>query len=129
MAKVVGIVFKDVGKIYWFSPDPYTPKKNDKVVVETVRGVELGFVETEIKEIDDNLLEHELKPIVRMANKYDIKNYFANLEKAEKDYPKRSKANHHVNNTWNHAHRAKNHGDKVKREKADKQPVKRADNY
>ncbi len=86
MAKVVGIVFKDVGKIYWFSPDPYTPKKNDKVVVETVRGVELGFVETEIKEIDDNLLEHELKPIVRMANKYDIKNYFANLEKAEKDF-------------------------------------------
>ena len=86
MAKVVGVVFKDVGKIYWFSPDPYTPKKNDKVVVETVRGVELGFVETEIKEIDDNLLEHELKPIVRMANKYDIKNYFANLEKAEKDF-------------------------------------------
>ena len=86
MAKVVGIVFKDVGKIYWFSPDPYTPKKNDKVVVETVRGVELGFVETEIKEIDDNLLEHELKPIVRMANKYDIKNYFANIEKAEKDF-------------------------------------------
>lgn len=51
------------------------------------------------------------------------------IEKAEKDYPKWSKANHHVNNTWNHAHCAKNHGDKVKREKAYKQPVKRADNY
>lgn len=86
MAKVVGIVFKDIGKIYWFKPEPYSPQKGDKVVVETVRGLELGFVETEVKEIPDEELEHELKPIVRMANKYDIKNYFSNLEKAEKDF-------------------------------------------
>lgn len=86
MAKVVGIVFKDTGKIYWFKPEPYAPKKGDKVVVETVRGIELGFVETDVKEIPDELLEHELKPIVRMANKYDVKNYYNNLEKAEKDF-------------------------------------------
>lgn len=86
MAKVCGVVFKEIGKIYWFNPVPYNPKKGDKVVVETVRGVELGFVETDVKEIDDSLLEHELKPIVRMANKYDIKNYLSNLEKAEKDF-------------------------------------------
>ena len=86
MAKVVGIVFKDIGKIYWFKPEPYSPQKGDKVVVETVRGLELGFVETDVKEIPDEGLEHELKPIVRMANKYDIKNYLSNLEKAEKDF-------------------------------------------
>ena len=86
MAKVVGIVFKDIGKIYWFKPVPYSPQKGDKVVVETVRGLELGFVETDVKEIPDEELEHELKPIVRMANKYDIKNYLSNLEKAEKDF-------------------------------------------
>ena len=86
MAKVVGIVFKDIGKIYWFKPEPYSPQKGDKVVVETVRGLELGFVETDVKEIPDEELEHELKPIVRMANKYDIKNYLNNLEKAEKDF-------------------------------------------
>ncbi|MCI6013841.1 MAG: stage 0 sporulation family protein [Coprobacillus sp.] len=86
MAKVVGIVFKDIGKIYWFKPEPYSPQKGDKVVVETVRGLELGFVETDVKEIPDEELEHELKPIVRMANKYDIKNYLSNLEKAEKDF-------------------------------------------
>lgn len=85
MAKVVGVVFKDIGKIYWFKPEPYSPKKNEKVVVETIRGLELGFIETETKEIPDEELEHELKPIVRIANKYDIKNYFANLEKAKKD--------------------------------------------
>lgn len=86
MAKVVGVVFKDIGKVYWFSPDPYSPKKNDKVVVETVRGIELGFVETDVKEVDDSQLEYELKPIVRMANKYDLKSYFSNIEKAEKDF-------------------------------------------
>ena len=86
MAKVVGIVFKDIGKIYWFKPEPSSPQKGDKVVVETVRGLELGFVETDVKEIPDEELEHELKPIVRMANKYDIKNYLSNLEKAEKDF-------------------------------------------
>lgn len=86
MAKVVGIVFKDIGKIYWFKPEPYSPQKGDKVVVETVRGLELGFVETDVKKIPDEELEHELKPIVRMANKYDIKNYLSNLEKAEKDF-------------------------------------------
>ena len=86
MAKVVGIIFNEVGKIYWFSPGPYTPKKGDKVVVETVRGLELGFVEVEEKEIFDEALEHELKPVVRMANKYDLKNYQINIERADKDF-------------------------------------------
>ena len=44
MTKVVGIVFKDVGKVYWFNPSTYTLKKDDKVIVETVRGTELGTV-------------------------------------------------------------------------------------
>ncbi len=86
MAKVVGIIFNEVGKVYWFSPAPYNPKKGDKVVVETVRGLELGFVEVEEKEVNDETLEHELKPIVRMANKYDIKNYYTNIERADKDF-------------------------------------------
>ena len=52
MAKIVGIEFKEVGKIYWFSPDPFRLKKGDKVVVETIRGVELGTVAVEPKIVD-----------------------------------------------------------------------------
>ena len=85
MVKVVGITFKEVGKIYWFNPDPFKLRKGDRVVVETVRGMELGFVEIEPREIDEKFLEHELKNVLRIANKYDIKNYEANLLKAEKD--------------------------------------------
>ena len=86
MAKVVGIIFKEVGKIYWFNPSTYSLKKDDKVIVETVRGTELGTVAIPPRMIDDNLLEHELKPILRLANKNDLKSLAYNQEKAEKDF-------------------------------------------
>ena len=84
MLKVAGISFKEVGKIYWFDPHNLTVKKGDRVVVETVRGVELGQVIEDPKEIDETTLEHELKPILRIANKNDLKVYQENLEKAPK---------------------------------------------
>lgn len=84
MIRVVGITFKEVGKIYWFSPGPYKLEKDEKVVVETVRGLELGFVTVPPQDIEDGVLEHELKPVVRIASKIDIKNYNENLVKAKK---------------------------------------------
>lgn len=84
MTKVVGISFKDVGKIYWFSPNVYDLHVGDKVVVETVRGLELGIVTLGIREVEDSELEHELKPVVRVANKYDVKSYLDNKERSMK---------------------------------------------
>ena len=84
MIKVVGITFKDVGKIYWFSPNVYDIHPGDKVVVETARGTELGLVTIGPKEIAEAELEHELKSVIRIANKYDIKNYNENKEKSQK---------------------------------------------
>ena len=86
MTKVVGITFKDVGKIYWFSPGPYKLEKDDKVVVDTVRGIELGQVTIPPLEIEDGVLEHELKPVVRIASNYDLKTYKDNLQKATKAF-------------------------------------------
>ena len=40
MAEVVGIRFKEVGKVYYFDPDSMKFKKGDKAIVETARGVE-----------------------------------------------------------------------------------------
>ena len=73
MIKIVGITFKEVGKIYWFDPTPFDLNVGDKVVVETVRGLELGQVTQPIKEVENDNLEHELKPVIRIANKYDLK--------------------------------------------------------
>lgn len=86
MTKVVGITFKEVGKIYWFNPGPYRLEKGEKVVVETIRGLELGCVTLAPQEVEDGVLEHELKPVVRIASKNDLKNYNENLKKAERDF-------------------------------------------
>ena len=44
MAKVVGVRFRNVGKIYYFNPKTYKIKVGDHVIVETARGVEYGKV-------------------------------------------------------------------------------------
>ena len=44
MAVVIGVRFKDVGKVYYFDPGEEMLKKGDKVIVETARGIECGEV-------------------------------------------------------------------------------------
>ena len=91
MKKIVGIGFKDVGKIYWFNPNFLNLKVGDKVVVETVRGLELGHVVMPIKEIDDKSIEHELKDSIRIASEKDIKDYNKYEAKALEDYERAKK--------------------------------------
>ena len=59
MSKVVGIRFKEVGKIYYFDPLEVEFKKGDFAIVETVRGIECGEVAMENRTIDD---EEIIKP-------------------------------------------------------------------
>lgn len=87
MVKVVGIGFKEVGKIYWFNPEPFALNINDYVIVETVRGLELGKVVEPIKEIDESTLEHELKKVIRIASKKDIETSLINDKKALEAIP------------------------------------------
>lgn len=82
MKKVVGIGFKEVGKIYWFEAGNFKLKAQDKVVVETIRGLEIGTVIQEPCFVDEAELEHELKPVLRVANKHDLKKYEDNLVRA-----------------------------------------------
>ena len=76
---VVGIRFKAVGKKYYFDPKDFNPKLYDKVIVETIRGIELGEVIEEQKEIGDGEIISTLKPIYRMATEDDIKKYERNI--------------------------------------------------
>jgi cell fate regulator YaaT (PSP1 superfamily) len=82
MAKVVGIGFKEVGKIYWFNPQSYKLQIGDSVVVETVRGLEMGKVVEPIKEIADSEIEHDLKNVIRIANDKDLLHARDNDEKS-----------------------------------------------
>lgn len=72
MKNIVGIGFKEVGKIYSFETKFTNLKVGDFVVVETVRGLELGHVVKEIQEVDETKLNHELKEVIRVATKKDI---------------------------------------------------------
>lgn len=71
---IVGIQFKGGGKIYYFDPLKWQFNVSDMVVVETVRGLELGKIIIANREIEESNLEYELKPIVRKATKEDIIN-------------------------------------------------------
>ena len=78
---VVAIQFNYLGKKYYFSTNNLDLHKNDFVVVETIRGFELGEVVSNIMEITDEEIVSPLKPILRMANFEDLKTHKENVDK------------------------------------------------
>lgn len=77
------IRFNNVGKFYYFSTD-LDLYKGDKVVVETIRGLELGELVSDLKHISEFNLDTELKKIKRVANRADLELFAYNQAKAEK---------------------------------------------
>lgn len=71
--EVVGVRFKEVGKIYYFSPNGIKIDQNTFVVVETARGLEFGEVILANRFIKLEKEMHPLKPILRIATEEDIK--------------------------------------------------------
>ena len=84
MAEVIGVRFKEVGKVYYFDPDNKKLKLDDTVIVETSRGVEFGKVAIANKEVPDEEIVHPLKKLVRVATKEDLRRLEDNARK-EKD--------------------------------------------
>lgn len=75
----VSIKFPGSRKAYNFGTDDNTLKYGDQVVVETVRGLELGELISEIRDADTHQIDVELKPILRKANIEDIRQNEENL--------------------------------------------------
>lgn len=86
MIKIVGVRFKNAGKIYYFDPVDFEIEQNTDVVVETARGLEYGTVIVGPKEIDENKLVSPLKPIIRIATPEDTNIYKENKEKAKETF-------------------------------------------
>ena len=84
MIDVIGVNFSDSRKIYYFLPDNIELKKEDLVVVETERGVQLAKVVTNFINVDPEKLVSVLKPILRKASKKDIAQNTRNCIDAEK---------------------------------------------
>ena len=81
MAIVVGVRFREVGKVYYFEPSQEPLALNDKVIVETVRGVECGEIAMEAKEISDEEIVKPLKKIIRKVTEADLKRMEENKKK------------------------------------------------
>lgn len=80
MIKVVGIKFKNGGKLYFFAPkegDIY--ERNMPVIVETSRGLEYAWVAYPEKFVTEEDIVPPLKPIIRIATQKD-KDFYAQCE-------------------------------------------------
>jgi cell fate regulator YaaT (PSP1 superfamily) len=76
---VVGIKFKKTGQIYNFLSNENL-EKNQKVIVETEKGLQLGIVENTNLKVDN---KKDLKEIVRIATLEDYETYLNNLSDAK----------------------------------------------
>ena len=81
MIKVVGVKFKEAGKLYYFSPGSLKVSKGDNVIVETARGLEFGTVTMEETEIKESEIVAPLKNIIRTATEKDRRKHKQNLGK------------------------------------------------
>ncbi len=81
MIEIIGIRFKEVGKVYYFSPNGKKVAAGDKVIVETARGVEWGEVVIPNRKIDDNNVVQPLKSIIRIATADDERTIVENEAK------------------------------------------------
>ena len=81
--EIVGIRFREAGKIYYFDPDGLTIPYGTHVIVETARGSEYGFTAISNRFIPKDGIVSPLKKIQRIASEMDTQKYTANkmLEK------------------------------------------------
>jgi cell fate regulator YaaT (PSP1 superfamily) len=79
--QVVAIQFNHLGKKYYFSTNNLDIKRGDFVVVETIRGLELGEAVSNGINISDEEIVSPLKPILRLANFDDLKTHKENINK------------------------------------------------
>ncbi len=86
MTNVVGVRFRNTGKIYYFDPLDFDIDVYDHVIVETARGVEYGTVLIAPKEVPDEKVIQPLKAVIRVATPEDDTTYEKNKEKETEAY-------------------------------------------
>ena len=86
MVKIIGVRFRNVGKIYYFNPKSFQMNPGDHVIVETARGVEYGTVVLGPKEVDDRQVVQPLKDVIRMATQKDDAKEESNRKKEKEAY-------------------------------------------
>ena len=84
MVKVIGVRFRNAGKIYYFDPAGMDINAGDHVIVETARGIEFGIVVLGCRQVEESKVIQPLKSVIRMATAED-ENVENNNKKKEKE--------------------------------------------
>jgi cell fate regulator YaaT (PSP1 superfamily) len=82
MPLVIGVSFKRAGKIYLFNPGELQLAIGEQVVVETVRGVEMGRICTGIQNVEESDLAAPVKNVIRGATQEDMDKHYENSLKS-----------------------------------------------
>lgn len=86
MIQVIGVRFRDNGKIYYFSSDNFEVEVGNNVIVETARGVEFGKVVLGKREVTEEKIVSTLKPVIRIATPEDEEIQMNNKIKSREAY-------------------------------------------
>ena len=84
MQLVVGVAFNKNGRVYNFEVEERNFEINDEVIVSTEKGLQFGYVMTEVREINTDEYSIPLKPVVRMAGAKDKSINAKNIKDAQK---------------------------------------------
>lgn len=79
---IISIKFKKDGRGYYFDDNDIVLSKDDYVLVETDKGIQLGIVSDINIDIDTDKLKTEIKKIEKKATKKDYDFYLKNLKDA-----------------------------------------------
>ena len=86
MTEVVGVRFKNVGKMYYFNPGDKKFAVGDDVIVETARGLEMGQVVAENRMVEDSSVVRPLKNVIRLATETDKSKAEKNRQKEKETF-------------------------------------------
>lgn len=86
MIRIIGVRFRNVGKIYYFNPKNFQVKVGEHVIVETARGVEYGTVVIGPKDVTDDQVIQPLKDVIRVATPKDDAKAECNRKKEKEAY-------------------------------------------
>lgn len=86
MPMVVGVRFKNAGKLYYFNPGTLWPAAGDAVIVETARGIEYAEVVLGVCEVPENQIATPLKNVLRIATSEDARQHDINREREKRAF-------------------------------------------
>lgn len=83
MITIVGVRFKQAGKVYYFDPNDLALSEGMHVIVETARGLEFGTVSSDPGEISERSVVKPLKKVVRIADEKDLERHAENMSRKQ----------------------------------------------